>query len=61
MEITIDKMDLQELKDKIEDLAKWLTENFTNFNVSALILSAVLEKIDEIEEAFSREGDNVNE
>ena len=61
MEITINEMDLQELKDKTEDLAKWLTENFTNFNVSALILSAVLEKIDEIEEAFSRKDDDVNE
>ena len=61
MEITINELDLQELKDKTEDLAKWLTENFTNFNVSALILSAVLEKIDEIEEAFSRKGDDVDE
>lgn len=61
MEITITEQDLWELKNKTEDLAKWLTENFTNFNVNALILGAVLEKIDEIEEAFSRKDDDVNE
>lgn len=55
IEINIDETILEELKRLQRPLSGWLINNTTSFEVAAIILQAVLDKIDKIEEGLQNE------
>ena len=55
MEIEITMEDLELLENKLPDFAKWCTENLPSFGASAIAVSALVEKIEELKEEFSKD------
>lgn len=48
MTVDIDSRDIEEIENNFDGLAKWLTEHFTSFSAQAVVLSAVVEKVEEL-------------
>lgn len=57
MTIEIDSRDIEEIENNFDNLGKWLTEHFTRFGAQAVILSAIIEKIEELKEELAKEKD----
>lgn len=55
MTIEIDSRDIEEIENNFDDLAGWLTEHFTRFGAQAVVLSAVIEKVEELKEELAKE------
>lgn len=55
MTIEIDSRDIEEIENNFDDLSKWLTEHFARFGAQAVVLSAVIEKVEELKEELSKE------
>ena len=55
IEININKTTLEELKRLQHPLSGWLINNTTSFEANVIILQAVLDKIDEIEQRLQNE------
>lgn len=55
MTIEIDSRDIEEIENNFDDLSKWLTEHFVRFGAQAVVLSAVIEKVEELKEELARE------
>ena len=55
IEIDIDETTLKELKELQKPLSRWLVHNTTNFEVAAIVLQTVLDKINEIEQRLQNE------
>ena len=55
IEINIDETTLKELKRLQQPLSSWLLDNTTRLEVAAIILQAVLNKTDEIEQRLQNE------
>lgn len=55
IEIDIDETTLKELKELQKPLSGWLVHNTTNFEVAAIVLQTVLDKINEIEQRLQNE------
>lgn len=55
MTIEIDSRDIEEIENNFDNLAKWLTEHFTSFAAQAVVLSAVIEKVEELKEELVKE------
>lgn len=55
IEIDIDETTLKELKELQKPLSSWLVRNTTNFEVAAIVLQTVLDKINEIEQRLQNE------
>jgi hypothetical protein len=53
--ININETTLEELKRLQQPLSSWLLDNTTRFEAAAIILQAVLDKTDEIEERLQNE------
>ena len=47
--------DVELLENKLPDFAKWCTENLPSFGASAIAVSALIEKIEELKEEFSKD------
>lgn len=48
MELKITMKDIKEIEKKLPDLASWLTSHFASYNACAVILSTVVDKVQEI-------------
>lgn len=57
MTIEIDSRDIEEIENNFDDFGKWLTEHFTRFGAQAVVLSAIIEKIEELKEELAKEKD----
>lgn len=57
MTIEIDSRDIEEIENNFDNLGKWLTEHFTRFGAQAVVLSAIIEKIEELKEELAKEKD----
>ena len=55
MELEIAMEDIVLLESKLPDFAKWCTENFTSLGASAIAVSALIEKIEELKEEFAKD------
>lgn len=55
MTIEIDSRDIEEIENNFDDLSKWLTEHFARFGAQAVVLSAVIEKVEELKEELAKE------
>lgn len=55
MTIEIDSRDIEEIENNFDDLGKWLTEHFTRFGAQAVVLSAVIEKVEELKKELAEE------
>ena len=55
MELEITMEDVELLENKLPDFAKWCTENLPSFGASAIAVSALVEKIEELKEEFSKD------
>ena len=55
MELEITMEDVELLESKLPDFAKWCTENLTSFGASAVAVSALVEKIEELKEEFAKD------
>lgn len=55
MTIEIDSRDIEEIENNFDDLGKWLTEHFARFGAQAVVLSAVIEKVEELKEELAKE------
>lgn len=55
MTIEIDSRDIEEIENNFDDLGKWLTKHFTRFGAQAVVLSAVIEKVEELKEELAKE------
>lgn len=55
MELEITMEDIALLESKLPDFAKWCTRNFTSFGASAIAVSALVEKIEELKEEFAKD------
>lgn len=56
MTIEIDSRDIEEIEDNFDDLDKWLTEHFTRFGAQAVVLSAIIEKVEELKKELAEEN-----
>lgn len=43
------------IENNFDDLGKWLTEHFTRFGAQAVVLSAVIEKVEELKKELAEE------
>ena len=55
MQIEITKADVAEIDRKLPELTACLTENLSSFNACAIILSAVCDKVEEIQAVLQEE------
>lgn len=55
MELEIAMEDIVLLESKLPDFAKWCTENLPSLGASAIAVSALIEKIEELKEEFSKD------
>lgn len=56
MTVEIDSRDIEEIENNFDGLAKWLTEHFTSFAAQAVVLSAVVEKVEELKKELAEEN-----
>lgn len=56
MTIEIDSRDIEEIENNFDDLGKWLTEHFTRFGAQAVVLSAIIEKVEELKKELTKGG-----
>lgn len=57
MTIEIDSRDIEKIENNFDNLGKWLTDHFTRFGAQAVVLSAIIEKVEELKEELAKEKD----
>lgn len=55
MELKITMKDIEEVEKKLPDLASWLTSHFVSYNACAVVLSTVVDKVQEIKAALQED------
>lgn len=54
-EVSINRVDVQEVEDRMDELTAWLTSHYVNIGACAIVLRAIFDKIDELKENFNEE------
>lgn len=57
MTIEIDSRDIEEIEKNIGILSEWLRSHYTRFGAQAIVLTAVLDKVEELKEVLAQEED----
>lgn len=55
MTIEIDIRDVEEIERNIEILAEWIMNHYTRISAQAIVLTAILDKVDELKEELAKE------
>lgn len=55
MTIEIDIRDIEEIEKNIEILAEWLMNHYTRIGAQAVVLTAILDKVEELKEKLAKE------
>lgn len=55
MTIEIDIRDIEEIENKFEILSEWLMNHYTRIGAQAVVLTAILDKVDELKEELAKE------
>lgn len=55
MTIEIDIRDVEEIERNIEILAEWIMNHYTRIGAQAIVLTAILDKVDELKEELAKE------
>ena len=57
MEVSIDREDIEEIESKLSELTHWLTGHFVNIGAVALVLDAVIKRVEEVKEKLDETED----
>lgn len=57
MEIEIERSDLEYIANRADEIASYLTSNWSNFKAMSIVLTAILEKVDELAKELDSEAE----
>mgnify|MGYP004651821473 FL=1 len=55
MTIEIDIRDIEEIENKFEILSEWLMNHYTHIGAQAVVLTAILDKVEELKRELAKE------
>lgn len=51
-EVSINRVDIQEVEDRMDELTAWLLSHYVSIGACAIVLQAIFDKIDKLKENF---------